>query len=57
MTAYVLISGQLFREPEQRTSKVGNQFVLATLRTKDGDAALWWKVLAFSETVQAELMR
>jgi hypothetical protein len=30
MTAYVLISGQLFRAPEQRPSKAGKPFVTAT---------------------------
>jgi len=57
MTAHVLISGTLFREPEQCTSKAGKPFVTATIRAKDGDASQWWKVLAFSESVQAELMR
>lgn len=45
----------LFREPVQRTSKAGKAFVTATIHAKDGDASLWWKVVAFSET--AELMR
>ena len=49
--------GQLFREPEQRTSKAGKPFVTATIRAKDGEAAQWWKVLAFAETARAELMR
>ena len=57
MTAHVLVSGMLFREPEQRTSKAGKPFVTATLKAKDGETAQWWKVLAFSESVQAELMR
>jgi single-stranded DNA-binding protein len=57
MTAHVLLSGTLFREPEQRTSKAGKPFVMVTIRAKDGDASQWWKVLAFSETAQAELMR
>jgi single-stranded DNA-binding protein len=55
MMAHVLISGTLFREPEQRTSKAGKPFV--TLKAKDGEKAQWWKVLAFAESVQAELMR
>lgn len=29
----------------------------ATIRAKDGDAAQWWKIVAFSEDVQTELMR
>jgi PAS domain S-box-containing protein len=43
--------------PEQRTSKAGKPFVMATICGKDGDSSQWWKVLAFSETAQAELMR
>jgi Single-strand binding protein family len=43
--------------PEQRTSKAGKPFVKATLKAKDGDTAQWWKVLAFSDSVQAELVR
>jgi single-stranded DNA-binding protein len=57
MTIHALISGTLFRPPEQRTSKSGKQFVTATIRVKDGEAAQWWRVTAFSETAQAELMR
>jgi single-stranded DNA-binding protein len=57
MTAHVLITGTLFRPPELRTSKAGKPFVTATLKAKDDDESQWWKVLAFSESVQAELMR
>jgi single-stranded DNA-binding protein len=64
MTAHVPVTGTLFRPPEQRTSKAGKPFVTATVRAKDGDpsagsgqASQWWKVLAFSESVQAELVR
>jgi single-stranded DNA-binding protein len=64
MTAHVLITGALFRPPESRTSKSGKQFVTATIRVKDGNPSTgsgptsqWWKVLAFSESIQAELMR
>jgi single-stranded DNA-binding protein len=54
---FALITGSLFRTSEQRTSKAGNPFVAATIRVKDGDASQWWRVTAFSETAQAELMR
>jgi single-stranded DNA-binding protein len=57
MTIHALISGTLFRPPESRTSKAGTPFVTATIRVKDGEAAQWWRVTAFSETAQAELMR
>jgi hypothetical protein len=32
-------------------------FVTATIRAKDGEASQWWRVTAFSDTAQAELMR
>ena len=57
MTALALITGVLFRSPEQRTSKAGKSYVSATIRAKDGDASQFWRVTAFSETAQAELMR
>lgn len=57
MNACCLISGVLFRAPEQRLSKACKPFVVATIRAKDGDATQWWKVIAFSESVGAELLR
>jgi|SRR5580704_3454618 single-stranded DNA-binding protein len=53
---YALVSGSLFRAPEQKTSKAGKPYVAATIRAKDGEASQWWKVVAFSESAQAELM-
>jgi single-stranded DNA-binding protein len=57
MTAYALVLGSLFRAPEQRTSKAGKLYVTATIKAKDGDAFQFWRVTAFSESVQTELMR
>jgi single-stranded DNA-binding protein len=57
MSAHVLVTGALFRQPEQRTSKAGKPFVTAKIRAKDGDSTQWWKVLAFSESAGAELLR
>jgi single-stranded DNA-binding protein len=57
MTALAIVTGSLFRAPEQRTSKAGKPFVTATIRAKDGEASQWWRLTAFSETAQAELMR
>jgi hypothetical protein len=57
MTAFAIVTGSLFRAPEQRTSKAGKPYVTATIRAKDGDALQWWRVTAFSESAQAELMR
>jgi hypothetical protein len=56
MTVFALVTGALYRAPEQRTSKAGKPFVTATIRAKDGEASQWWKVVAFSESAQAELM-
>jgi hypothetical protein len=57
MTVHALISGVLFRAPEQRLSKSGKAFWSATLKVRDGDATAWWKLLVFSESAGAELMR
>jgi len=57
MTAFAIVTGSLFKEPEQRTSKTGRPYVTATIRAKDGEVSQWWRVTAFSESAQAELMR
>jgi single-stranded DNA-binding protein len=57
MSARVLVTGSLFKAPEQRTSKTGKPFVVATIRVKDGEALQWWRVTVFSEGAMAELMR
>jgi hypothetical protein len=57
MSVFVLISGALFRAPEQRIAKSGKPFWSATIRVKDGDASQWWKLLVFSESAGTELMR
>jgi single-stranded DNA-binding protein len=57
MSAFAIVTGALFKAPEQRTSKAGKPFVTATIRAKEGETTLWWKVVAFSESTQAEIMR
>jgi single-stranded DNA-binding protein len=58
MTAHVLVSGTLFHAPEERTGKTsGKNFVAATIKVRDGDAAQFWRVLAFSAEARSELMR
>jgi single-stranded DNA-binding protein len=57
MITYALVTGTLFRAPEQRTSKNSNPFVTATLKAKDGETMQWWKVVAFSESAQSALLR
>jgi single-stranded DNA-binding protein len=57
MTAHALVLGSLFKAPEQRMSKGGKPYVVATLKVKAGDDLVWWRVTAFSEPAQAGLMR
>src|SRR5882724_395531 len=54
MTTRVRVSGTLFHPPESRTLK---RCVTATLKAKDGGNTRFWHIVAFSKTVQAELMR
>jgi len=53
---YALAQGTLFRSPEQRTSKTGKPFVTATIRSKDGDASQFIRIVSFSESGQGELL-
>ncbi|HEV7911390.1 MAG TPA: single-stranded DNA-binding protein [Methylocella sp.] len=57
MTLLALIAGQIFRQPENKTSKNGKAFLAGTLRIKDGESSQFVRFVAFSETAQAELMR
>jgi single-stranded DNA-binding protein len=57
LSAKVLVSGTLFQAPEKRAVKRGRFCVTATLIAKDGDHTRLWPIVAFNETVQAELMR
>jgi hypothetical protein len=57
MTAVALITGAIFKAPEQRTSKAGKPFVVTTVRVVDGNISDYWQILAFAETAQTELMR
>jgi single-stranded DNA-binding protein len=51
---FALVSGTLFRVPEQKTSQTGKAYVVAKVRTSAGE---WWRVTTFSESAQAELLR
>ncbi len=58
MSLHCLATGALWKEPEQRVSKsTGNPFTAATLRIKDGDSAIWIKLLAFATDIQDELLK
>lgn len=59
MSTSVLVTGSLFRSPEQKTSSSGKRYVKATLRAATGDnsPSEFWDLLCFSEAAGAELMR
>lgn len=57
MSASVLVHGVIFKTPEQRQNKAGGTYVLATLRTREGDAVQYWRVLGFNSSTQEELLR
>jgi single-stranded DNA-binding protein len=59
MTAFVLISGSLWKTPEQRTGRTGKLYTVATIRagSDDSSASEFWSITAFSESAQAELLR
>jgi single-stranded DNA-binding protein len=52
-----LITGQLFRAPEARTSKNNKAFVAGTLRFKDGESFQFVRFVAFSASARDELMQ
>jgi hypothetical protein len=52
-----LVAGSLFRAPEQRISKAGRPFASATLKVKDGEGVQFIRLVIFSESAMAELMR
>src|ERR1700676_4683361 len=59
MSVAILISGSIFKEPQQRTSQSGKRYVGTTLKAAAADNATsdFWSVLAFGDTAGAELMR
>jgi single-stranded DNA-binding protein len=60
MTARVCVSGALVDAPETRALKAGRSLATATtatLKAKDGNHTQFWRIAAFNETVQAELLR
>lgn len=56
MTASVLVTGNLFRDPERKVSKLGNEYASATIAEGNGEGRRWWKILAFNDAA-VELLR
>lgn len=57
MSASVLVTGVLFKAPARKLTKSLRPYISATLKVKDGDSAQFWRVMAFSESAQADLER
>lgn len=57
MSVYVLATGTIARTPEARRSQNDDAFVGATLRVAETGDGAWWRVTAFSEAAQRELLR
>ncbi len=57
MSVHALAIGTLFRAAESKVSKGGKSFVATTLKTNSGNATEWIKILTFSESAMAELLR
>jgi hypothetical protein len=58
MSVHVLVSGSIFREPQQRTSQAGRRFVSATIKVSgESGNGEFWACLAFGDSTQAELLR
>jgi single-stranded DNA-binding protein len=56
MSVAVLVSGEIFRGPEVRTSKAGKDYYTATLRAADGTETTYWSLVAFAD-VATKLQR
>lgn len=56
MTALVLLTGELARDPELRTSRNGRPYALATIRTKPEHGG-YWSAFVFNESARESLMQ
>ncbi|MBL8475516.1 MAG: single-stranded DNA-binding protein [Methyloversatilis sp.] len=52
-----LITGTLFNEPQQRTSKAGTQYVTARISVTTEDGRLFASLVAFNEDAVVRLMQ
>lgn len=57
MSAHVLISGSIFKRPEQRVSKTGKSYVTSTAKIAVGAELQFWNIVAFRDLACAELLR
>jgi single-stranded DNA-binding protein len=59
MSVAVLVTGTLFKEPQQRTSQAGKRYTVATIKAAaaDNTTSDFWSVLAFGTSAGEELLR
>lgn len=57
MSDRAIVAGVLFRAPVEKISKAGRPYILATIRSGNGEAVRWWKVFVFSESAIEEMQR
>ncbi len=57
MSDRAIVSGVLFREPVEKTSKAGKRYLIATIRSGNSEAVRWWKAFCFIESVIEEMKR
>jgi single-stranded DNA-binding protein len=56
MSAFAIVTGSLFRAPEQKTSKSGKTFVTATIVSKDGGESTFINLVAFSDSAKDAIL-
>lgn len=57
MTAHVLLTGALARPPENKRSKAGKAFTLASLKVVGDGGSEFWSLLAFGDAPRSEIER
>ena len=53
---YALITGTLFRQPEEKTAKSGKRYAVATIKSGFGENVEFWRVTAFSDAAVSALL-
>jgi single-stranded DNA-binding protein len=51
-----IVSGALARDPEEKTSKSGNAYILATIREGSGESARWVRCFVFGNEPCASVL-
>ena len=57
VSAHVLVTGVVYRRPEQRTGKNWRPYMTAVLFAEGLESAPYWAIVAFAQEAQAALVR